>query len=110
MIENIFGFIVLIYIPLLLVAVFLGVVIYRCIVLPYLGLQGYSNKLAYRRVTEFRQIARAAKLMKSDGNPAYVAVFVLKHFELIILRHTYKVLLLWFGFCVLSVISSFVGI
>ena len=110
MIENFFGFLAVLYLPLLFIVMFLGVVIYRGIVLPYLGEKGYPNGLAYKRVVEYRQIARVQQLMKGNEGFKYIAVVVLKHFERISLRHTYKVLLLWVGFYLASLFFSIIGI
>ena len=110
MIENIFGYLAVLYFPLLFIAMFFGVVIYRGIVLSYLGEKGYPNGLAYKRVMEYRQIARAQRLMKGNVGFKYIAVVVLKHFERISLRHTYKVLLLWIGFYLTFLFFSIIGI
>jgi len=110
MIENIFGLLAGWYLILLFASVFLSAIIYRGYVLPYLGMNGLPNSVAYRRITEYRQIARAEKILRKESVSGYVVVTLLRRFEKISLRHTYKVLFAWVGLYVASFLCSILGI
>ena len=87
-----------------------GVALYRFYVLPFLGRRGYLHKTAYRRITEYRQICRAEKLLRSESNPAYFAVVLLRKFEMISLRYPNKVIFGWVGLAGISFIFVVIGI
>lgn len=110
MIGNIFGLLATLYIILLFVVIFFGAILYRYYIIPYLGKRGYPNKVAYRRITEYRQISRAEKLLKNESILPYLAVKLLKHFERISLGNPNKVTLGWVGLASISFICVAIGI
>lgn len=110
MIGNIFGLLVTLYFLLLFIASFFGAVLYRYYILPYLGKRGYSDKAAYRRITEYRQISHAEKLLKNESILFYLAVKLLKNFERISLRNPNKVTFGWVGLAAISFICVAIGI
>ena len=110
MIGNLFGLLAVGYFLLLFVVIFLGATLYRFYVLPYLGRRGYPHKAAYRRITEYRQICRAERLLRSESNSAYLAVMLLRKFESISLRNPNKVIFGWVGLAGISFIFVAIGI
>lgn len=110
MIGNLFGLLAVGYLFSLFIVMFLAASLYRFYILPYLGKRKYPNKAAYRRVTEYRQICRAEKLLRNDSNPAYLLVMLLKKFESVSLRHTSKVIFGWAWLAGISLIFVVVGI
>lgn len=110
MIGNLFGLLAIGYLLLLFLVSLFGVALYRFYVLPFLGRRGYLHKTAYRRITEYRQICRAEKLLRSESNPAYFAVVLLRKFEMISLRYPNKVIFGWVGLAGISFIFVVIGI
>ena len=86
MIGNFFGFIAIWYFILLFLAVFFGVLTYRGLVLPCLGKNGYSSKAAYKRITEYKQVVRAEKILRKKSKISYLPILLLKIFERVSLR------------------------
>jgi hypothetical protein len=110
MIGNLFGLLAIGYLFLLFVVSFFWVALYRFYVLPYLGRRGYPHKAAYRRITEYRQICRAEKLLRRESNLAYLAVVLLRKFESISLRNPNKVIFGWVGLAGISFVFVAIGI